>query len=165
MDAFKQAGLALKGDAKVSLQELSQLLEDYEVDVRYRNRIARLNKEWEQEVQRIYAAANGDSPPIHQAVILETLNDFMNDEDIVINAAGSMPGDLHKLWRATNPRNFHVEYGYSCMGYEIAGGLGAKMAAPEREVYVLCGDGSYLMLNAEIITSIQEGYKIDYCIV
>jgi 3D-(3,5/4)-trihydroxycyclohexane-1,2-dione acylhydrolase (decyclizing) len=75
-------------------------------------------------------------------------------------AAGSMPGDLHKLWRTRDPKGYHVEYGYSCMGYEIAGGLGVKMAAPEREVYVMCGDGSYLMLNSEIITSIQEGYKL-----
>jgi len=92
--------------------------------------------------------------------VLGILNDFMKDKDIVINAAGSMPGDLHKLWRTKNPVGFHVEYGFSCMGYEIAGGLGAKMAAPDREVYVLCGDGSYWMLNHEIITSIQEGYKL-----
>src|SRR3989442_134506 len=78
----------------------------------------------------------------------------------MVCAAGSLPGDLHKLWRARNPKNYHLEYGYSCMGYEIAGGLGAKMAAPDRDVYVMVGDGSYLMMNSEIVTSIQENYKL-----
>ena len=78
----------------------------------------------------------------------------------MVCAAGSLPGDLHKLWRARHPKNYHMEYGYSCMGYEIAGGLGVKMAAPEREVYVMVGDGSYLMMSSEIVTSIQEGYKL-----
>lgn len=160
MDAFKHAGLPLQGDAKATLQELSILLEAYEVDTAYRARVARLNKEWELEVQRIYAEANGETPPIHQGAIIGALNDFMEDEDIMVCAAGSMPGDLHKLWRASNPKNFHLEYGNSCMGYEIAGGLGVKMAEPQRAVYILCGDGSYLMLCSEIVTSIQEGYKI-----
>jgi 3D-(3,5/4)-trihydroxycyclohexane-1,2-dione acylhydrolase (decyclizing) len=83
----------------------------------------------------------------------------------VVCAAGSMPGDLHKLWRTRDPQGYHVEYGYSTMGYEIAGGLGIKMAAPEREVYVMVGDGSYLMMNSEIITSIQEGYKLTVVLV
>ena len=78
----------------------------------------------------------------------------------MVCAAGSLPGDLHKLWRTRHPKQYHLEYGYSCMGYEIAGGLGVKMADPEREVYVLVGDGSYLMLAAEIVTSVQEGYKL-----
>ena len=78
----------------------------------------------------------------------------------MVCAAGSMPGDLHKLWRTRNPKQYHLEYGYSCMGYEIAGGLGIKMADPSRDVYVMVGDGSYLMLAQEIITSIQEGYKL-----
>jgi 3D-(3,5/4)-trihydroxycyclohexane-1,2-dione acylhydrolase (decyclizing) len=76
-----------------------------------------------------------------------------------------MPGDLHKLWRTRDPKGYHVEYGYSCMGYEIAGGLGVKMAAPEREVYVMVGDGSYLMLSSEIVTSIQEGLKLTIVLV
>jgi 3D-(3,5/4)-trihydroxycyclohexane-1,2-dione acylhydrolase (decyclizing) len=78
----------------------------------------------------------------------------------MVNAAGSMPGDLHKLWRSRHPKNFHMEYGNSCMGYEIAGGLGVKMAAPERDVYVIVGDGSYLMLSSDLATSVQEGYKL-----
>ncbi|MEL6941658.1 MAG: 3D-(3,5/4)-trihydroxycyclohexane-1,2-dione acylhydrolase (decyclizing) [Bacteroidota bacterium] len=160
MDGFKMGGLPLRGDAKATLGELAELLADYEVATDYRAKVAQLNEEWEQEVQRIYNEANDTVPPIHQGAVLGILNDFMDEQDIMINAAGSMPGDLHKLWRTTNPYGFHVEYGFSCMGYEIAGGLGAKMAAPQREVYVLCGDGSYWMLNHEIITSIQEGYKI-----
>jgi 3D-(3,5/4)-trihydroxycyclohexane-1,2-dione acylhydrolase (decyclizing) len=83
----------------------------------------------------------------------------------VVCAAGSMPGDLHKLWRTRDPKGYHVEYGYSCMGYEIAGGLGVKMASPEREVYVMVGDGSYLMMSSEIITSIQESYKLTVVLV
>src|SRR5439155_13614534 len=85
--------------------------------------------------------------------------------DVVVCAAGSMPGDLHKLWRTREPKGYHVEYGYSCMGYEIAGALGVKMAAPEREVYALVGDGSYLMLSSEIVTSIQEGLKLTIVLV
>lgn len=159
-DGFKMGGLHLKGDAKATLQELNNYLKGHEVSATYRKRIKRLNENWEKEVQRIYKKANDSKPPIHQGAILGILNDFMKDKDIVINAAGSMPGDLHKLWRTKNPVGFHVEYGFSCMGYEIAGGMGAKIAAPDREVYVLCGDGSYWMLNHEIITSIQEGFKL-----
>src|SRR5207247_5078371 len=85
--------------------------------------------------------------------------------DIVVCAAGSMPGDLHKLWRTRDPKGYHVEYGYSCMGYEIAGGLGVKLAAPEREVYVMVGDGSYLMLSSEIVTAVQEGLKLTIVLV
>ena len=81
-------------------------------------------------------------------------------QDVVVGAAGSLPGDLHKLWRAREPNTYHLEYGYSCMGYEIAGGLGVKMADPSRDVYVMVGDGSYLMMAQEIVTSIQEGYKL-----
>src|SRR5208282_316914 len=80
--------------------------------------------------------------------------------DVVVCAAGSLPGDLHKLWRTRDPKGYHVEYGYSCMGYEIAGGLGVKLAAPDREVYVLVGDGSYLMLSSELVTAVQEGIKL-----
>jgi 3D-(3,5/4)-trihydroxycyclohexane-1,2-dione acylhydrolase (decyclizing) len=95
-----------------------------------------------------------------QGEILGAVNDLSDPGAIMVNAAGSMPGDLHKLWRARHPKNFHMEYGYSCMGYEIAGGLGAKMAAPDRDVYVIVGDGSYLMLSSELATSVQEGVKL-----
>ena len=159
-DAFKKGALPVVGDAKVVLEELLEKLGDYQVSADYRHKIERLNKEWDLEVEKIYAEANGTEPPIHQAAVLGVVNSFMEPTDVMVCASGSMPGDLHKLWRSSDSKNFHLEYGNSCMGYEIAGGLGAKMAAPEREVYVLVGDGGYLMLNSEIVTSIQEGYKL-----
>ncbi len=158
-DSHKHNALPLTGDAKVTLEELQTLVGAYEVDAAYRKKIIDINKAWDEEVTEIYATGNGSTPPIDQAVVIGTLNSFMNPEDIMINASGSAPGDLHKLWRATNPKNFHLEYGYSTMGYEIAAGLGAKMAAPEREIYVICGDGGYLMNNNEIITALQEGVR------
>jgi 3D-(3,5/4)-trihydroxycyclohexane-1,2-dione acylhydrolase (decyclizing) len=99
-------------------------------------------------------------PPISQGEVIGAVNAASEPADVVMCAAGSLPGDLHKLWRTRDPKGYHLEYGYSCMGYEIAGGLGIKMAAPEREVYVMVGDGSYLMMNSEIVTSIQEGFKL-----
>ncbi|MBO9616145.1 MAG: 3D-(3,5/4)-trihydroxycyclohexane-1,2-dione acylhydrolase (decyclizing) [Dyadobacter sp.] len=158
-DAFKHAALPVIGDAKAVLEELAGLLGNHEVSADYRQHIAHINKAWDDEVTQIYADGNGTVPPIDQAVVIGTLNGFMDDRDVMINASGSAPGDLHKLWRATDPKNFHLEYGFSCMGYEIAAGLGAKMADPTREVYVLCGDGGYLMNNHEIVTAIQEGVR------
>ncbi|MGA8557421.1 MAG: thiamine pyrophosphate-dependent enzyme, partial [Candidatus Acidiferrales bacterium] len=93
--------------------------------------------------------------------VIGVVNNFTGPSDIVVCAAGSMPGDLHKLWRTRQAGGYHMEYGYSCMGYEIAGGLGVKMADPSRQVYVLVGDGSYLMMAQEIVTSLQEGYKLN----
>ena len=158
-DAFKHAALPVIGDAKVILEELSDLLGDFEVAAEYRKKIADYNHAWDEEVTQIYMEGNSTVPPIDQAIVIGTLNNFMGRRDVMINASGSAPGDLHKLWRATDPKNFHLEYGFSCMGYEIAAGLGAKMADPTREVYVICGDGGYLMNNHEIVTSIQEGVK------
>ena len=158
-DAFKHAALPLVGDAKATLEELLEALGDFEVEDAYRARIEQMNTDWDNEVSQIYAEGNGTVPPIDQAIVIGTLNSFMDDRDIMINASGSAPGDLHKLWRATDPKNFHLEYGFSTMGYEIAAGLGAKMADTSREIYVICGDGGYLMNNHEIITSIQEGYR------
>ncbi|MCF2447741.1 3D-(3,5/4)-trihydroxycyclohexane-1,2-dione acylhydrolase (decyclizing) [Dyadobacter sp. CY345] len=158
-DAFKHAALPVIGDAKVILEELSDLLGDFEVDADYRKKISDYNQAWDEEVTQIYMEGNSSVPPIDQAIVIGTLNNFMDRRDVMINASGSAPGDLHKLWRATDPKNFHLEYGFSCMGYEIAAGLGAKMADPTREVYVICGDGGYLMNNHEIVTSIQEGVK------
>jgi len=100
-------------------------------------------------------------PAIAQGEVIGVLNGFTEARDMLVCAAGSLPGDLHKLWRTRQPGGYHMEYGYSCMGYEIAGGLGAKMADPSREVYVLVGDGSYLMMAQEIVTSIQEGHKLN----
>ncbi|MBW7885190.1 MAG: 3D-(3,5/4)-trihydroxycyclohexane-1,2-dione acylhydrolase (decyclizing) [Caldilineaceae bacterium] len=157
-DAHKHSALALTGDARVTLEELSERLGAYHVDDEYAARARTLHDEWEAEVQRIYDIRNTPLPS--QGEIIGAVNDHGDPDAVMVCAAGSLPGDLHKLWRTRHPKQYHLEYGYSCMGYEIAGGLGVKMANPEREVYVLVGDGSYLMLANEIITSIQEGYKL-----
>jgi len=158
-DAGKQAGLPLVGDAQVTLQELSGALEDVRVEASYSARIQSLREAWEKEVDRIYNLNWG--PPVSQGEVIGIVNEISEPRDVVVCAAGSLPGDLHKLWRTRDPKGYHVEYGYSCMGYEIAGGLGVKMAAPDREVYVMVGDGSYLMMAQEIVTSLQEGCKLN----
>jgi 3D-(3,5/4)-trihydroxycyclohexane-1,2-dione acylhydrolase (decyclizing) len=162
-DAVKHAGLALVGDARVTLERFADLLDGWAVDDAYREEIARLNREWNEEVERLYTLGHGPLPA--QSEVIGAVNGVSDPKDVVVCAAGSMPGDLHKLWRTRDPKGYHVEYGYSCMGYEIAGGLGVKLAAPEREVYVLVGDGSYLMLSSEIVTSIQEGLKLTIVLV
>jgi 3D-(3,5/4)-trihydroxycyclohexane-1,2-dione acylhydrolase (decyclizing) len=162
-DAAKLSGLALVGDARATLEALAELLAGHEVDLGYREQAARLNEEWDAEVARLYGV--GRSPLPAQSEVIGAVNDASAPSDVVVCAAGSMPGDLHKLWRTRDPKGYHVEYGYSCMGYEIAGGLGVKLAAPEREVYVLVGDGSYLMMPAEIVTSVQEGLKLTIVLV
>ena len=163
LDAHKHAGVALVGDARASLEALFEALTGYEVEVEYREASKEANREWDREVERLYTLEHGPLPA--QSAVIGTVNSFSEPEDVVVCAAGSMPGDLHKLWRVRDPKGYHVEYGYSCMGYEIAGGLGVKMAAPEREVYVMVGDGSYLMMSSEIVTSIQEGYKLTVVLV
>jgi 3D-(3,5/4)-trihydroxycyclohexane-1,2-dione acylhydrolase (decyclizing) len=158
-DAFKQAALPLTGDARATLEELQAAMAGFQVAEEYRATIARFRADWEKEVDRIYGIRK--SPPITQGEVIGVVNETTEASDIVVCAAGSLPGDLHKLWRTRQPGGYHMEYGYSCMGYEIAGGLGAKMAHPEREVFVLVGDGSYLMMPQEIVTSIQEGLKLN----
>ena len=162
-DAQKHGGIALVGDARVTLEALAELLAGWSVDDAYRDEAARLNREWDAEVERLYRLEHGPLPA--QSEVIGAVNEFSAPQDVVVCAAGSMPGDLHKLWRTRDPKGYHVEYGYSCMGYEIAAGLGVKLAAPEREVYVLVGDGSYLMLSSEIVTSIQEGLKLTIVLV
>jgi 3D-(3,5/4)-trihydroxycyclohexane-1,2-dione acylhydrolase (decyclizing) len=157
-DAFKLAGLPLVGDARATLERLAELLEGHAVDEAYREEAAALARDWDAEVTRLYRLGHGPLPA--QSEVIGAVNDAAGPADVVVCAAGSMPGDLHKLWRTRDPKGYHVEYGYSCMGYEIAGGLGVKLAAPEREVYVLVGDGSYLMMPSEIVTSVQEGLKL-----
>ncbi|MDP8949430.1 MAG: 3D-(3,5/4)-trihydroxycyclohexane-1,2-dione acylhydrolase (decyclizing) [Actinomycetota bacterium] len=157
-DAHKHSGLALVGDARATVEALIEALAGYEVEGAYREQSEEASREWDREVERLYT--RGHEPLPSQGEVIGAVNSFSEPRDVVVCAAGSMPGDLHKLWRTRDPKGYHVEYGYSCMGYEIAGGLGIKMAAPEREVYVMVGDGSYLMMNAEIITSIQESHKL-----
>jgi len=158
-DAYKHAGLPLTGDARVTLEELSEAVAGYRVEEGYREKIAKFRQEWEKEVERIYGTRK--DPPISQGEVIGAVNEAVQAGDTMVCAAGSLPGDLHKLWRTRKPGGYHLEYGYSCMGYEIAGGLGVKMADPKREVYVLVGDGSYLMMAQEIVTSLQEGYKLN----
>jgi 3D-(3,5/4)-trihydroxycyclohexane-1,2-dione acylhydrolase (decyclizing) len=162
-DATKLNGIALVADARVTLERLAAALEGHQVEPEYRELAARLNREWDEEVTRLYSLGHGPLPA--QSEVIGAVNDSARPTDVVVCAAGSMPGDLHKLWRTRDPKGYHVEYGYSCMGYEIAGGLGVKLAAPEREVYVMVGDGSYLMLSSEIVTSIQEGLKLTIVVV
>ena len=158
-DAFKHAALPLVGDARSTLEELQEAVKGYRVDDSYQAATARHREEWEKEVDRIHSLRHG--PPISQGEVIGAVNRAAGPKDIMICAAGSLPGDLHKLWRTCDPKGYHLEYGFSCMGYEIAGGLGAKMADPEREVFVMVGDGSYLMMSQEIVTAVQEGVKLN----
>jgi 3D-(3,5/4)-trihydroxycyclohexane-1,2-dione acylhydrolase (decyclizing) len=161
-DAHKHAGLALVGDARATLTWLGEALQGWAVEGAYREEAARLNREWDAEVARLFAIEH-DLPA--QSAVIGAVNDASRPQDVVVCAAGAMPGDLHKLWRTRDPKGYHVEYGYSCMGYEIAGGLGVKLAAPEREVYVLVGDGSYLMLSSELVTAVAERQKLTIVLV
>lgn len=158
-DAGKQWALPLTGDARVTLLELAKAVEGFHVDASYVERTKSFQEAWEREVDRIYHLNWG--PPISQGEVIGVLNEVSGPRDVVVCAAGSLPGDLHKLWRTRDPKGYHLEYGYSCMGYEISGGLGVKMALPDREVYVMVGDGSYLMMAQEIVTSLQEGCKVN----
>jgi 3D-(3,5/4)-trihydroxycyclohexane-1,2-dione acylhydrolase (decyclizing) len=162
-DAAKLAGLALVGDARATLDALDRRLDDWSVALVERERAARLQAEWAREVDHLYHLGHG--PPPAQSEVLGAVNELSGPRDVVVCAAGSMPGDLHKLWRTRDPKGYHVEYGYSTMGYEIAGGLGVKLADPTREVYVLVGDGSFLMMAQEIVTCLQEGVKLTIVLV
>jgi 3D-(3,5/4)-trihydroxycyclohexane-1,2-dione acylhydrolase (decyclizing) len=162
-DAAKQAGVSLVADARAGLEALTGAMLGYYVDDADTVRIHEQNARWRQVVEDAYHL--GHQPLPAQTEVLGALNEFMDDRDVVVQAAGSMPGDLQMLWRARDPKSYHVEYGYSCMGYEIAGGLGAKMAAPDREVFVLVGDGSYLMMATEIVTAVAERIKLNIVLV
>ena len=158
-DAAKQSALPLVGDAFATLKELSSALTGHAVSASYASEIAKLKADWEKEVDRIYSRRIG--PPLSQGEVIGLLNAELDPRDVIVCAAGSLPGDLHKLWRTRDSKGYHLEYGYSCMGYEIAGGMGVKMADPSREVFVLVGDGSYLMMAQEIVTAMQEQIKIN----
>ena len=157
-DAAKHGALPLLSDAKAGLEALSGRLGTARVPVPWIEKARQLMRSWNAAVERATAASNASLPS--DAQVLGAVNRAADPDDIVVCAAGGLPGELHKLWRVRLPGTYHVEYGYSCMGYEIAGGLGVKLAAPEREVYVLVGDGSYLMMNSEIATSVQLDRKL-----
>jgi 3D-(3,5/4)-trihydroxycyclohexane-1,2-dione acylhydrolase (decyclizing) len=162
-DAYKHAALPLVADARLVLEAWAEALQDYRTPPGYAEQISRGKDAWEKEVDRLYHLGTTGLPA--QSEVIGALNEFMRPQDVLINAAGSAPGDIHKLWRSREYKGYHMEYGYSCMGYEIPGALGIKMAAPDREVYALVGDGTYLMLPSEIVTSIQEGYKLNLVVV
>ncbi len=160
LDAVKHSAEPLVADARLGIQALAGALTDWQVEPSYRQRTRQLIARTREIEDECFAPGRntGDLPA--QTQILGALNDVLDDRAVVINAAGSMPGDLQQLWRARDPKAYHVEYAYSCMGYEIAAGLGAKMADPSREVVVLVGDGSYLMMAQEIVTMVSEGLKV-----
>jgi 3D-(3,5/4)-trihydroxycyclohexane-1,2-dione acylhydrolase (decyclizing) len=163
LDAAKHSAEMLLADAKTGLAALGKALEGWSVGDDYRAEAAQLAGIWRATADECFNLSHGPLPA--QTEILGALNEALDDSDVVINAAGSMPGDLQMLWRARDPKAYNVEYAYSCMGYEIAAGVGTKMAAPEREVVVLVGDGSYLMLSSEITTLVSEGLKVIIVIV
>ncbi|MDT7566246.1 MAG: hypothetical protein QOG76_4870 [Pseudonocardiales bacterium] len=186
-DAAKQSATALVADAREGLTALTAALtksptrpdgipnsreSGYRVAAEYTAGFAAHREEWTQVVDRAYHLDHGPLPA--QTEVLGALNELMQPRDVIVQAAGSMPGDLQMLWRASDEKAYHVEYGYSCMGYEIAGALGVKMAAmaaaesgrePDREVFALVGDGSYLMMAQEIVTAVSEGIKLNLVIV
>ena len=163
LDSAKHGGVRVTADARVALEQLTEALRGHTVGDGYRSEAARLNTEWDAEVARLYSL--GREPLPAQSEVIGVVNDATEPTDVMVCAAGAMPGDLHKLWRTRDPKGYHVEYGYSCMGYEIAGGIGVKLAAPEREVVVLVGDGSYLMMPGELVTAVQERLKLTVVLV
>jgi 3D-(3,5/4)-trihydroxycyclohexane-1,2-dione acylhydrolase (decyclizing) len=163
LDSFKHGGVPLLADARAGLEALCEALEGWSVEDSHSARARALAAEWDRTVERAYTLGHGPLPA--QSEVLGVVNRVSEPRDVVVCAAGSMPGDLHKLWRTRDTKGYHVEYGYSCMGYEIAGGLGIKMADPDREVFVMVGDGSYLMMAQEIVTAVQEGIKLNIVLV
>ncbi len=162
-DAVKHNAHQLVCDAKVGLQALTEGLGGWQAPADWlaqgRDKIIAWNAYYEQVTSADQAPATQSGLP-SDAQVLGAVKRTGAASDIIVCAAGGLPGDLHKLWRTEQPNGYHLEYGFSCMGYEIAGGMGVKMAHPEREVIVVVGDGSYLMLNSELATSVMLGYKI-----
>ncbi len=160
-DAAKHGALSLAADARRGMKHLSAALEGWRAPASWTAKARRLTAQWTKTVDKLVAPPpRGSNRLPSDAEVLGAVNRAAGTDGVVVCAAGGLPGELHKLWRATDPTSYHLEYGYSCMGYEIAGGLGAKMAAPQREVFVMVGDGSYLMMNSEIASSIALGQKL-----
>lgn len=162
-DAGKHSGLPVVADARAALDQLQPALAGYRVEPEWERRAAAESAAWAEEVLRLVSAPrDGAGTAPTQAQIIGAINDAAGELGVIVCAAGSAPGDLHKLWRARDPqgKGYHVEYGYSCMGYEIPGGMGVKLAAPERDVFVFVGDGSFLMLPGELVTAVAERIPI-----
>ncbi|CBV44116.1 3D-(3,5/4)-trihydroxycyclohexane-1,2-dione acylhydrolase (decyclizing) [Halomonas elongata] len=157
-DSQKHHALPLTGDAFDGLEALDTGLADWRLSAAWQERADNLKREWAEVVARVTADEGAELPT--DAQVIGAVNRQAGEDGTVVCAAGGLPGELHKLWRCAGPGSYHVEYGYSCMGYEIAGGLGVKMARPDREVFVMVGDGSYLMHNSELATSVMLGQKL-----
>lgn len=161
MDACKLGSIALKGDARCGLQQLTNVLGKYKVPDDYQKAILNHRQQWQKEVDRVTTFSPASNQGLQQTAVVGLLNSLACEEDVIVCAAGSLPGDLHRLWQSKQPKDYHLEYAFSCMGYEVAAGLGVRLAkGDEGEVYVLVGDGSYLMLHSELLTAIQEQLKI-----
>ncbi|MFD8219404.1 3D-(3,5/4)-trihydroxycyclohexane-1,2-dione acylhydrolase (decyclizing) [Streptomyces sp. NPDC059697] len=162
-DAHKLAARPLVADARTGLEALAEGLSGHRVDSAYEAEYRAGKARWEEVVEAAYRAEDSAVPT--QTQVLGALDAVVGDDDVVINAAGSLPGDLHKLWRARGPRQYHLEYGYSCMGYEIPAGIGVQQAAPGTPVWSLVGDGTYLMMPTEIVTAVQEGLPVNLVLI
>jgi 3D-(3,5/4)-trihydroxycyclohexane-1,2-dione acylhydrolase (decyclizing) len=161
IDAVKHAGLPVQADAKRTLEALTPLLAGYSTSDEYQQEARAKAKAWDDEVVASFHSGYGEQHGVlAQAEVLGAVDEVMEARDVVVCAAGSLPGDLHGMWRTRDRKGYHVEYGFSCMGYEIPGGIGIRMAAPDRDVFVTIGDGSYLMMPTELVTAVQEGIKI-----
>ncbi|WP_406481038.1 3D-(3,5/4)-trihydroxycyclohexane-1,2-dione acylhydrolase (decyclizing) [Streptomyces sp. NBC_01615] len=162
-DAHKLAARTLVADARTGLEALTEGLSGHRVDAAYEAEYRAGKARWEDVVEAAYRAEDSAVPT--QTQVLGALDAVVGDDDVVINAAGSLPGDLHKLWRARGPRQYHLEYGFSCMGYEIPAGIGVQQAAPGTAVWSLVGDGTYLMMPTEIVTAVQEGLPVNLVLI
>ncbi len=158
MDSLKHGGIALTGDARAVVDELTEAVGDYDTGQAYRQEVKEHHDWWNAEVDRLYSSTAGALPT--QASLIGAVVKSAEPTDVVVSSAGSLPGDLLKLWKSRESLSYQVEYGYSVMGYEIAGGIGAKLADPSREVFVMSGDASFLMMNSELATAVQENLKI-----
>lgn len=157
-DSVKMDAIALKGDVRATLALLTQAIDDYSTETGYQKKIEELKRQWTQEVHTLYHTPS-HTEKMSQTEVLGVLNEHMNEDDTVICAAGSLPGCLHRLWQSKKEGDYHLEYGFSCMGYEVAAGLGVTLAKENGEAFVVVGDGSFLMLHSELVTAIQEHQK------
>ncbi len=162
-DAYKVGAIPVVADARAALEQIGEALGGHKVSRAYAGEIADLKAIWDAEVDRLFhlngEGSDGEHKPA-QSEVIGAMGEAAGERGVLVSAAGSHPGDLHKLWRTRTPNGYHMEYGYSCMGYEIPGAMGAKLADPTREVYVFLGDGTYLMAPSEIVTAVQEHIKI-----
>ncbi|WDT55280.1 3D-(3,5/4)-trihydroxycyclohexane-1,2-dione acylhydrolase (decyclizing) [Streptomyces sp. G7(2002)] len=163
-DSHKLGAASLVADARAGLEALTKELSGHRVDAEYEAAYGVAKADWERRVDAAFGARDASVRP-SQTQVLGALDALVDDTDILVNAAGSLPGDLHKLWRARSRRQYHLEYGYSCMGYEIPAAIGVRMAAPGRPVWALVGDGTYLMNPTEIVTAVQEGIHINIVLI